>query len=142
MDGLKDLLSWLEGLPEGTLLSPEGLLDKLRAQDIDRASHQGDGSSCLSSAPAADPPTWCEKLWTVPAETRLGVAEVSEALGRSKAWIYHHTAEKATSRIPHRKLDGSLVFLAGEVREWQADSEEVIEPAVVPFRQRLKVSGA
>jgi len=65
--------------------------------------------------------TWRERLWLVPAETRLGVREVSEALGRSRSWLYKHIAT-----VPHRKLDAELTFLAGELRAWIRDAEETV----------------
>jgi predicted DNA-binding transcriptional regulator AlpA len=71
--------------------------------------------------------TWCERLWTCPAETRLGVHELSEALGRPKSWIYRRTSAKAEGRLPHRKLGGELLFTAGEIRAWLREHEEVIE---------------
>ena len=43
-------------------------------------------------------------------------------------------------RIPHRKLDGELVFLAGEIRQWLGQTEVVAVGAqlgpVVVARQR------
>ena len=63
------------------------------------------------------------------ANTRLGKAELLEALGRSEDWLYRHTGKKARcSRIPCRKLDGELVFLAGEIRQWLLEHEEIVEP--------------
>ncbi len=65
------------------------------------------------------PADWRECLWTCPEETRLGVREVAEALGRTKSWVYRRTGERsAKARLPHRKLDGELVFTAGELRKW------------------------
>lgn len=73
------------------------------------------------------PASWRERLWSVPAETRLGVAEVAEALGgKPKSYVYARTGPKAEDPLPHRKLDGSLVFTAGELRAWIRDHEEVI----------------
>lgn len=70
--------------------------------------------------------TWRERLWSVPAETRLGVGEVAEALGRPKSFVYARTGPKADDPIPHRKLDGSVVITAGELRAWIRDREEVV----------------
>jgi hypothetical protein len=73
------------------------------------------------------PMTWRERLWLVPDETRLGVREVAEALGRSADFVYRHTGAASTAtRIPHRKLDGELVFTAGEVRDWIRRTEIAI----------------
>jgi hypothetical protein len=39
-------------------------------------------------------------------------------------YVYRHTAPGGTgARIPHRKLDGALVFLACEIRAWQQQTE-------------------
>jgi len=72
------------------------------------------------------PSTWRERLWVVPSETRLGVGEVAEALGRPKSYVYERTGSKAENPLPHRKLDGVLLFAAGELRAWIRDSEEAI----------------
>jgi predicted DNA-binding transcriptional regulator AlpA len=73
------------------------------------------------------PTTWRERLWTVPAETRLGVVEVAEALNRPRSWVYRHTSTRTgLSRLPHRKLDSELEFLAGEIRKWIKRNEEII----------------
>lgn len=75
----------------------------------------------------SEPATWRERLWTVPPETRIGVTELIEATGRSRDWCYRHTSPKAgDDRIPHRKLDGELVFVVGELREWIRRREDVI----------------
>jgi len=76
------------------------------------------------------PPSWRERLWTAPAETRIGKAELLEAVGKTESWLYRHTAEKrkpGTPRIPHRKLDGELVFVVGEIRAWLRQHEEIVE---------------
>ena len=51
-----------------------------------------------------------------PAEARLGVPEVAEALTRPWSFVYVRAGEKAKAPIPHRKLEGILVFTAGELR--------------------------
>lgn len=71
-------------------------------------------------------PTWRERIWTCPAETRLHTEELSEGLGKPKQWIYRRTQSDADEPLPHRKLDGSLVFRAGEIRAWIRDHEEVM----------------
>jgi len=71
--------------------------------------------------------TWRERLWLVPAETRLGTHEVLEAFGRGRSWLYSHLSEeRGVDRIPHRKLDGVLLFTAGELRAWIRAHEEVV----------------
>lgn len=77
---------------------------------------------------AASAATWREKLWTAPPDTRLGVRETAEALGRPVSFVYRGTSEKASAgdRIPHRKLAGELTFVVGELRSWIRDHEETI----------------
>src|SRR5438445_7230594 len=71
--------------------------------------------------------SWAEKLWTCPRETRLGVRELAEAIGRPRSWVYRHSAPRGDlSPIPHRRLDGLIVFTAGEVRDWLRKNEEVL----------------
>lgn len=80
------------------------------------------------------PDSWRERLWTVPGDTRLGVAEVSEAVGRSRDWIYRACSRKRATEqgrdpLPHSKLDGCLMFTAGAVRSWLQASERKVNAA-------------
>lgn len=122
---LQALVAWLELAPAGTTIGAGDLLGILAPM-----STSADGCSSQVPAPPAAtglPQTWRERIWTVPAETRLGVAEVVEAIGRPKSFVYRHTSAKSgLTLIPHRKMDGELVFVAGEVRTWLRDQEEVI----------------
>ena len=114
---LASLLAWLREAPPGTSLDATLIAEKLEG---------------MVDAPVREPvdarePTWREKLWTVPPETRMGRDELLEAVGRSANWLYRHTSAKSEcSRIPHRKLDGELVFVVGEVREWLCEHEEIV----------------
>ena len=81
------------------------------------------GLPAVGSTTPGESTSWRERLWTCHPETRLGVEELCEALGRSKAFVYRHTRAKS---IPHRRLDGELVFVAGEIRAWLNDQEETV----------------
>lgn len=109
------------GAPEGTWVTPAVLAELV-------ASLVGgmEGEKPSPAAPALSL-TWRERLWLVPAETRIGVAEVVEATGRSKSWLYRLTGPSAEERIPHRKMHGELVFVVGELRHWIREHEDVIE---------------
>jgi len=124
------LVAWLESAPAGTTLAAEYVLAALRALPETPLSPV--------TAPAApQTATWRERLWTAPAEARLGVPEAAEAVGRPVSWVYRHTSEKAAGgeRLPHRKLDGELMFTAGELRMWIREHEEVL----VSTRPRLAI---
>ena len=86
--------------------------------------------------------TWRERLWLIPAETRLGAHEVNEALGRSASWLYRHTGPKAEDPLPHRLLDGQLVFVAGEIRHWTRTHEESVFELPMDAERQLKVVGS
>jgi predicted DNA-binding transcriptional regulator AlpA len=75
--------------------------------------------------------TWRARLWLVDPSTRLGVREAAEALGRPRSFIYRHTTAKCASaeRLPCRRLNGELVFVAGELRTWLEQHEEIINRA-------------
>ena len=76
---------------------------------------------------------WKERLWSCHCETRLGVRELAEAVGRSRSWVYRHTSPKSGfPLIPHRKLDGELVFVVSEIREWLMLHEEIVVPVSSP----------
>ena len=99
---------WLVECPPGTMVPASEVLARLDTPE-------------LLPEPAPPPTTWRERLWTVPPETRIGRDELLEATGRKKAWLYAHTAR---GTIPHCKLDGELVFVVGEIREWLRQHEE------------------
>lgn len=118
---LPGLISWLQAAPEGTSVPASTLAEFLSRLPSHAPLDE------LTAKDAA-PITWRERIWTVPAETRLGVLEMAEAIGRPRSWVYRHTSEKASGsgRLPCRKLDGELVFVVGEIRNWLRDHEEVI----------------
>lgn len=124
MNTLLELRKWLASAPPGTSLDAAELvrlLDQFGGEIEDRQE--------LAVVEPA-PPSWREKLWTAPAETRIGRTELLEAVGKTESWLYRHTAEKrkpGTPRIPHRKLDGELVFVVGEIRAWLREHEEIVE---------------
>ena len=123
------MVEWLERAPEGTMLSARAVADRIRELELDDAVEDPEPVAPAAGADveATPEPTWQTRLWLVPAETRLSAAEVCEAVGRSKDWLYRRTGTKADHRIPHRRLDGVLVFVAGEVREWIREHEEQVQ---------------
>ena len=50
------------------------------------------------------------------------LAPLAMMLGRPKSYIWRLTATKS---IPHRRLDGVIVFVLGEVRAWVRKHEVV-----------------
>jgi hypothetical protein len=132
---IHELLEWCRSAPAGARLDAHALADILSEILADDPLDHGDSPKAPNDVTQSW--TWREWLWAVPAETRLGVSELAEAVGRPKGWVYARTKKsprrKASSgdtrgdqRIPHRKLDGTLVFLAGEVRAWLRDRETVV----------------
>ena len=138
---IEGITRWLEGCPEGTLVPASTVLAALRAQhkgvpaDSARPAahpaahhHQALRAAQAENLPAASSSSsWRERLWTADAECRIGRAELLEAVGRSKSWLYRHTKARAKDRIPHRKLDGELVFVVGEVRSWLRAHEQIAQ---------------
>ncbi len=117
---MADLATWLRGLPEGTSLPARGVADYL----------EGLVGKPVQAVPTADSQPrlpWAALLWLVPPATRVGIAELAEAVGRPKSWVYRHTSQTGECpRLPHRKLDGELVFVVGEVRPWLLEHEVVV----------------
>ncbi len=111
----------LEALPADATLT-------LKVAELREALH-ANGNTPEPAAPAPGA-TWRERLWTCPAETRLGAHEVAEALGRPRSWVYRAvsawTYPKKGQKIrrphplPAQRLDGELVFTAAAVRNWIA----------------------
>ncbi len=132
---LRELRAWAEAAPRGATVPVDALAEMLGGLE--------DETGTRMPAPERSPEpvvqTWRERLWTVPAETRLGAAELAEALNRPRSWIYRRTSAKAEGRLPHRKLGGELLFLAGEVRTWCRDNEETMYAmASTPAERRLR----
>ncbi len=125
--GTSELARWLRAAPAGTMVLASEIAQLLT--DVETANEQPDNTTLT---------TWRERLWTCPPDTRLGRVELLEALGRSKHWLYRHTATKGDcARIPCRRLDGELTFVAGEVRTWLAEQEEILEPGRTPTTVRV-----
>lgn len=82
--GLTPLLAWLREAPPGTTVLAAEIVERL-------ANVAPNGAGVSSDGPT---PTWRERLWTVPPETRMGRQELLEALGRSENWLYRHTKEE------------------------------------------------
>ncbi len=73
--------------------------------------------------------SWRERLWTCDPQVRVGVRELCEATGRPRSWAYRAVRGNGTDPpLPHRRLDGQLVFLASEVRQWLREHEQVEVP--------------
>ena len=133
--GLTGLLAWLREAPAGPTVPAARILARLEeVLPVDN----------LTPFEATEP-TWRERLWTAPSETRIGRQELLEAVGRSEHWLYRHSGAKAKcSRIPCRKLDGELVFVVGEVRRWLLEHEEAVVAGrsvslVAPVKRRREI---
>lgn len=121
MKTLEALRAWVDSAPAGTLIPAGHLAELLDDLDDGEPTHR---LAVVAEAPIT--PSWRVLLWTVDPETRVSRDELLAALGRPASWLYRHTGEAAENRIPHRKLDGQLVFVVGEVRRWLRDREEIV----------------
>ena len=123
MRTLAELHRWAAEAPEGTTITVSTLARLLEALEPEEDQSDARPVELLE----AEPESWRSRVWSVPAETRLSVDEVAEAVGRSKHWVYRATSEgKGRERLPARKLDGRLEITAGELRAWIRDHEEVL----------------
>ena len=118
MKALDDFRRWVAQAPAGTMVSTDALAEMLDASDHEPAPEV--------SRDVSPPLPWSLLLWTADPETRIGRTELLEAVGRPPSWLYRHTGSAAKHRIPHRRVDGELVFLVGEVRIWLRDREEIV----------------
>lgn len=118
-----DLLRWCRQAPEGTSVPVAEMARQLEALGTEAETtseatgHEDDESPELRWS-------WRVKLFRddTPAEARLGVQEAAEATGKSVSWI---RKKAAAGDLPSRKLGRDLVFLAGELRHWIRESEQV-----------------
>jgi predicted DNA-binding transcriptional regulator AlpA len=120
-----ETVRWLRRVVEP--LSDDALVI-VRAGDLrERLADEGNAHDACVPAPVEA--TWRERFCTVPDGTRMNAHEVAEAIGKPISWLYRRTSERSLALngrtpIPHRKLDGALTFIAGEVREWLKEQEE------------------
>ena len=122
---LAELEAWCRRAPTGTHLLASEVAEILASVAPESPQEREDVPVPPRSQPEAW--RWRERVWTVPSETRLGVREAAEALGRPRSYVYARTASGAERPIPHRKMDGTLWFTAGELRHWIRETEvEVI----------------
>lgn len=122
---LADVIGWCRAAPQGTTLSAAAVADWLEPLTSDAPAE-------VTGHLPPEPTTWRERLWTVPEETRIGVRELAQAVGRTPSWVYRHTSTKSgLPLLPHRKLDGELIFVVGEVRTWIRSHEEVLRPGQI-----------
>ena len=129
-----DFRTWLSVLADASAVLP--------ASEVLSRLPESEERETTQTEPSPLELTWRERLWLVPSETRLGVAELCEALDRSQSWAYRRTGPKADEPLPHRLLDGQLVFVAGEIRHWIREHEEsVFELPMDRERRQLKVMG-
>ena len=120
-ESLQELKEWLTRAPAGTQIDARVLLLLLEELGEVPEPAAGNGDD-------AGDRTWRERLWKVPGDTRIGTVELCEALGRPRSWVYRHTSLRSgCTLLPHRKLDGQLVFVAGEIRAWLRENEEIVE---------------
>ena len=118
MKGTNEFRRWVAMAPPGTMVSTKTLAEMFDILDVEPVPETTRGTT--------PPLPWTLLLWTADSETRIGRAELLEAVGRSASWLYRHTGPKAKHRIPHRTLDSELIFLVGEVRRWLRDHEEIV----------------
>jgi hypothetical protein len=75
-----------------------------------------------------------ERLAAAPPDTRIGVQELCEATGRSRRGIYSLIRQAG---LPARRLpDGSFTFAVGEVRQYFAEREAIVNPLIPRMRTR------
>lgn len=126
-------------------IAPMALVPISEVLEAIREAGPSDGGVAVAPSGEPAPPNWRAQLWTVPAETRLSVEEVADAVGRPKSWVYRHTSAKSgLAQLPCTKLDGELQFIAGEIREWITLNEErIVAPLnITPIRRQRTGTGA
>lgn len=125
MKSLRELVAWCARAPQGVRV-PADLVAQLGEAHFEGDSALPEAHDPTTTASPVSEWTWRERVWTAPAETRLGLVEVAEALGRSRSWCYKRTGSEAgDGRLPVRKLDGEIIITVGELRTWIRDHEEI-----------------
>lgn len=118
MADLARLRDLLETLPADTAFTPAGMLELLNQVDTNSVANVSLGKPV---APQGD--TWAERLWAVSPDTRLGMAELCEALRRPRSFVYRATSQSKNDPLPGKKFGGEWSFRASDVRAWIARQE-------------------
>lgn len=99
-----------------------------------------------------EPTHWADRIWLVPPQRRLTVAEAAEAIGVSRSFLYHDSTT-STPRVPCRRTPGhidrngrqrdGLVYIAGELRSYIAQNEVLrqggtVDSVALPVVRRLR----
>lgn len=147
------VLEWLAQAPPEAAVLAAALAEALR----EFGAEPGNRPAISTPLEAPAPPSWPERLWTVPDRTRLTVADVAKALDKTPNAIHKLTARAAKEQqkqqddpdytmdptvIPCRRAhDGTWSFVAGELRQWKEQTDEIVARPPAPFGERLRVSG-
>ncbi len=134
------LLERLKSMPKGALIPVDSIVAELESHS---SEERPNGLAQVDPPISPEtPPTksWRTLLWDCPAEVRIGVSELCEAMGRPKSWCYKHTCASSANRIPHRLLDGALVFLVGEIREFIRENEIIVQGGPTDGTPLLRVA--
>jgi hypothetical protein len=82
----------------------------------------------VNDAPAGEPTSWRERIWSVAPETRLSLAEAAQAIGCSRTKLYRGALHGFSNggRPPYRReVNGAYAFVAGELRHWILQNEQI-----------------
>ncbi len=130
-----EIVEWLQAAPEGTLVRADAIAERLVAYDkrspvieAPRAIAHDGGSTPL-----------LDRFWRLPADTRLGVKQLVEALGKPRSWIYRRTGSQSDlPKLPHKRDGSRLVFVVGEVKQYLNDHEvRIVAPSIeLPSRAK------
>ena len=108
-DVLRDLLT---AMPADTRFTPAGVLELL-----DRHNTHGAATVSLVGPEAVQGGTWVTWFWSCSPNTRVGVSELAEALGRKRTFVYAAVYDD-DDPLPGKKLVGQWSFKVGDVRAW------------------------
>ena len=99
------------------------MLVALEQADTGEAAHVPLGEPEAAQPADGHGGTWAERLWVVPLDTRLGMAELCEALRRPRSYVYRATSRSQSDPLPGKKLGGEWSFRVGDVRAWVERNE-------------------
>ena len=109
---------------------PDPIAEALRllAAALESPAGAGTGSHTATVTVTASLGFTAERFAVAPDATRIGVRELSEATGRSRAALYKLVQREG---LPCRKLpDKTLAFVLGDVRQWFNEREQIVNAAI------------
>lgn len=103
-------------------------LAALREREAEVLESAADAMAERIEATDDEPTSWRERVWTVPAQTRLDLEAVAEVLDVSTRQVRRYVKGQTDDpRLPATRGPAGIRVKAGDLRRWIEDAERAAE---------------